>query len=238
MAEKAKNTEKKSWFNYCFYALMRFGCRMGALLMCRGRFFGLHNVLNLDRKTGLVVVANHQSHFDPPLVGSGIQQHLCFLARKSLFTFGPFGWLIGNLDAIPLNRDGIGIEGIKKAIRFLRGGRMLVLFPEGTRTPDGEIKDFKPGFTTLARRSKVPILPVSIEGAYDAWPKGTALPRPAQVHLYYGVPIMPEEYDKMSEEELVDELRRRIVEGQEKLREHPHFAKRIARRKELAAHAE
>lgn len=213
---------------------MRLTCRIVTLLLCRVRYCGLHNVLNLDPNIGLVVVSNHQSHFDPPLVGSGIRHHLCFLARQSLFDFAPLRWLIGSLDAIPLNQNGIGIGGIKTAIRLLRRGRMLVLFPEGTRTSDGEIGVFKPGFTALARRGRVPILPVAVEGAYDAWPRGRKFPCIAEVHVCYGVPIMPEEYETLDEEQLVAEIRRRVVVCQEKLRRHPHFADRIRRRQAKA----
>ena len=78
---------------------------------------------------------------------------------------------IQSLDAIPIDRDGLGLGGIKESLRRLKRGEMLLIFPEGRRTDDGEVADFRPGFTALAVRSKVAILPVAIEGAFAAWPR-------------------------------------------------------------------
>ena len=70
-----------------------------------------------------------------------------YLARESLFKFAPFRWLIRSLDAIPLDRDGIGIAGLKESLRRLKRGEMVLIFPEGRRTSDGKIASFRPGFT-------------------------------------------------------------------------------------------
>ena len=101
-----------------------------------------------------------------------------YLARETLFRFAPLGWLIHSLDAIPIDRDGLGLNGIKESLRRLKRGEMVLIFPEGTRTRDGEMAPFRPGFTVLAARSKAWILPVAIEGAFDAWPRSRKLPRP------------------------------------------------------------
>ena len=126
---------------------------------------------NIPSEGGVLVVSNHQSHFDPPLAGTGVRRRMNYLARKTLFAIGPFGWFIHSLDAIPIDREGIGLGGIKESLRRLKRGEMVLIFPEGTRTRDGEIATFRPGFTTLAVRSKAAILPMAIEGAYDVWPR-------------------------------------------------------------------
>ena len=102
---------------------------------------------------------------------------------------------------------------------------MLLVFPEGTRTPDGEIKPFKPGFTTLAVRSKSAILPVAIEGAYRAWPKQAKFPRPRVVHVHYGPPILPKDYEYMEERELVTLVEQRVRQCHAELEKRPVFAK-------------
>ena len=95
---------------------------------------------------GALVCSNHQSYLDPILVGVVFRRRMNYLARKTLFSSGPFGWLIAFLDAIPIDRDGFGIGGIKETLRRLKRGEMVVVFPEGTRSPDGELQSLKPGF--------------------------------------------------------------------------------------------
>lgn len=100
------------------------------------------------------------------------------------------------------------------------------MFPEGTRTPDGEIHPFKPGFTTLAVRSKSAILPIAIEGAYRAWPKQAKFPRPRAVNVHYGPPLLPKEYANIDERELVSLIESRVQECLAELRKRPILAKR------------
>jgi 1-acyl-sn-glycerol-3-phosphate acyltransferase len=189
--------------------------RIVGVLMFRVRHFGVHNI---PAEGGVLVVANHQSHLDPPLVGIGCWRAMNYLARETLFRFGPFGWLIRAVDAIPIDREGVGLSGIKESIRRLKAGEIVVMFPEGTRSPDGEIGPFRPGFTALATRSKAAILPVAIEGAYAAWPRRRWLPRPGRVLVHYGRPLLPDEIAGRGDEELAAEIRRRVVELQEGLR--------------------
>ena len=80
----------------------------------------------------MLVVSNHQSHLDPILVGLACDRRLNYVARDTLFGFAPFRWLIYSLDAIPIDREGIGLGGLKESIRRLRAGEMLLVFPEGT----------------------------------------------------------------------------------------------------------
>ena len=122
---------------------------------------------------------------------------------QTLFSFGPFRWLIEVLDAIPIERDGLGIGGLKETIRRLRRGEMVLMFPEGTRTRTGELSQLKPGFCALVRRTKVQILPLAMDGAFQVWPKGQPLPKLGTVHLCVGQPITPEQIREWSDEELV-----------------------------------
>jgi 1-acyl-sn-glycerol-3-phosphate acyltransferase len=132
------------------------------------------------------------------------------IARETLFEFTPFAWLIRSINAIPIDREGFGIAGIKESLRRLKRGEMVLIFPEGTRTPDGEIKQFRPGITSLAVRSRSAILPVAIAGAFQCWPKSQTFPRPGKIRVHYGRPILPQEYEGLNEEELVNLVENRV----------------------------
>jgi 1-acyl-sn-glycerol-3-phosphate acyltransferase len=165
---------------------------------------------NWPAEGAALVCSNHQSYFDPALIGLSCDRHLNYLARRTLFAFAPFRWLIGALDAIPIEREGIGIGGVKETIRRLRRGEMVVLFPEGTRSRTGELSAIKPGFCALARRADVEIVPIGIDGAFQAWPKGRRLPGLGTVHICVGDPIRAHEVTALTDEELVLAVTERI----------------------------
>jgi 1-acyl-sn-glycerol-3-phosphate acyltransferase len=205
-----------------WYQFLRCLIFLAGTLAYRLRYGGLKNI----PPTGpVLVVANHQSHFDPPLIGAGCWRRMNYLARETLFR-PPLGWLIGTLDAIPIDRDGMGLNGIKESLRRLKRGEMVLIFPEGTRTHDGEVAPFRPGFTVLAARAKAWILPVAIAGAFDAWPRWRTLPRLGTIHVLYGEPIPPEEIAGRDEREVVAEVQRRVRQCYAILRKHPAFARK------------
>jgi 1-acyl-sn-glycerol-3-phosphate acyltransferase len=199
-----------------WYRLLQSVLQAAAVLIYHVRFSGRENI---PREGGVLVVSNHQSHLDPPLVGVGCPRRMNYLARDTLFRFAPFGWLIHSVDAIPIDREGIGLGGIKESLRRLKRGEMVLIFPEGTRTHDGEIAPFRPGFTALAVRSHAAILPVAIDGAYEAFPRWRKWPGPGRIRVHYGVPMMPSEFADRDERELVAEVERRVRECQAKLRQ-------------------
>jgi 1-acyl-sn-glycerol-3-phosphate acyltransferase len=166
------------------------------------------------------VLSNHQSHFDPVLIGLACDRRLNYLARKTLFGFAPFRWLIESLDAIPIDREGLGLEGLKETLRRLKRGEMVLIFPEGTRTRDGEVAPFKPGFSALAKRTDAWLVPVAIDGAFDAWPRRRLLPGLATIHIQFGEPIAGSEARQWDERELVAEIERRIRACHAAAREH------------------
>jgi 1-acyl-sn-glycerol-3-phosphate acyltransferase len=165
---------------------------------------------NIPAEGAVLVVANHQSHFDPPLVGMGCVRRLNYLARETLFNVGPLRWLIRSLDAIPIDRDGLGLGGIKESLKRLKRGEMVLIFPEGTRSRNGEVQRLRPGFTVLASRSGAAILPVGLDGPYQAWPRSQKLPGLGCIHIHYGKPISAEEVARYSERDLLAEVERRI----------------------------
>jgi 1-acyl-sn-glycerol-3-phosphate acyltransferase len=180
-----------------FSAVLLFGIR------CKGRE-------KIPAEGGVLVCSNHQSFFDPVLVGLGFNRRMNYLARKTLFRFFAFRWLIEFLDAIPIDREGGGLGGLKETLKRLRRGELVLIFPEGTRTRDGHVAKLKPGFVTLARRGKTSLLPVGVDGAYDAWPRDARFPRPTRIHVCIGQPMGPELIKSLTDEQLVAELERRI----------------------------
>lgn len=165
---------------------------------------------NYPKTGGALICSNHQSHFDPIIVGLTCNRRMNYVARKTLFGFFLFRWLIEFLDAIPIERDGIGIGGLKETLKRLKRGEVVLIFPEGTRSKDGEMGRLRPGFCALARRSKVPLVPVGFDGGYDAWPRTRLLPGWSRIHVVVGPPIEPEDFKRMDDDQLMAELERRI----------------------------
>lgn len=200
----SRSLAKRLW-----YGFLHILCRLLATLFFQIRVSGREHVPSAG---GVMVLSNHQSHFDPVLIGLACDRRLNYLARETLFAFAPFRWLIRSLDAIPIDRDGLGLAGLKETLRRLRRGEMVLIFPEGTRTPDGELRPLKPGFSSLAKRAGVPLLPVAIEGAYDAWPRKNLLPGVSPIYIHFGEPLSPDACAAYDERELVAEMERRIGE--------------------------
>jgi len=137
----------------------------------------------------LLIVANHSSVLDPPLVGGMTPRRLTFLAKAELFRIPGFGWLIRRLGAQPLRRDGADPSALRTAQRVLQGGGALLVFPEGTRGEEGVLREAKSGAALLAMQTGVPVVPVYVRGSGRAWPRGRRLPRPAKVVVTFGAPL-------------------------------------------------
>lgn len=168
----------------------------------------------------LLIVANHQSFLDPPIVGTPLERHLDFIARSGLFADERFGRLIHTLNAIPIKEEGGDAAAMKEALRRLGAGRAVLLFPEGSRTFDGAIGPFKRGVAVLVKRARCPVLPVAVEGAFDAWPRTRRLPRlGARVAVMYGHPIPHDELIESGADAALARLRADIDRMRLELRE-------------------
>jgi len=189
------------------YTVLRVFARLGSVTLYRMRCAGREH---WPVTGGALVCANHQSYFDPVLVGLACDRRLNFLARATLFHNRWLAWLMELLDTIPLDREGSGLAGLKETLKRLKAGEQVLIFPEGTRTRDGEVARLKPGFCSLARRSRVPIVPVGLDGAYQAWPRTSPLPRLGRIGVVIGKPISPDEIESLTDEQLLVELERRI----------------------------
>src|SRR5580704_9941388 len=132
----SRSLAKRFWYRF-----LQFVCRLLATLLFQIRISGRDFV---PREGGVMVLSNHQSHLDPVLVGLACDRRLNYLARETMFGFAPFRWLIQSLDAIAIDREGSGLAGLKETLRRLKRGEMVLIFPEGTRTSDGEVAALKP----------------------------------------------------------------------------------------------
>jgi len=200
---------RRSWLACAWYRLLQGLLQVLAVAIFRGRHTGREN---MPAEGPVLIVSNHQSHLDPILVGIGCRRRINYVARESLFRFAPFGWFIRSVGAFPIDREGVGLSGIKESLKRLKQGEMVLIFPEGTRTPDGHIAAFRPGFTALAVRAQASILPVGIDGAFQAWPRTRRFPRPGRIRVHFGRPIAPEQFAGRNERELLAEVERRVRE--------------------------
>lgn len=168
----------------------------------------------LEQLTGGLVLANHQSYLDPLLVGLPLKRPVSYLARDSLFHIPIIGYILRNTYVLPINREAAGTASLREMLSRMDKGYLVGIFPEGTRTLDGQIGELKPGFIALLRRSKQPVIPVGIAGAFAAYPKGAWWIRPARVRVVYGQPIYPDElaqFGKRDDDKLLAFIRTRLV---------------------------
>lgn len=140
--------------------------------------------------TGSVIFAsNHASILDPPLVGTGLDRGISYLARESIFRFPVVGWILRNWDAVPVDRDGGGARGLKAIMDRLLAGGGIILFPEGTRTVDGKLQPARSGIGLTVIKSNAPVVPVRVFGTFEAFGKAVPFPRPHKIAVKYGLPM-------------------------------------------------
>ena len=154
-------------------------------------WFGMR-ALNVDRvpPTGPVILAsNHVAFTDPPMIGAVVERTVNCLARDTLFQKPGLGWLVRTLQAVPVDRQNGG-AGLKAILDRLTAGGCVVLFPEGTRSPDGSLQRAKSGVGLTVIKSKAPVVPVRIFGAFEAYGRHRLLPRPGRITIKFGRPLL------------------------------------------------
>ncbi len=187
--------------NVRWYCFVRWACRLFCMLFFRMRTYGRENI---PKKGAFLLVSNHQSYLDPIFCAIPITRRVGFLARESLFTHWLFGGLIKSLGTIPLKLGEGDLAAMRKVIDVLKQGRGVCLFPEGTRTADGKITPFKPGFGLLCRRGKAAVVPVVIDGAFESWPRHKKLFSSGPIAVCYGKAISAEQAKEMGDAKLAE----------------------------------
>jgi 1-acyl-sn-glycerol-3-phosphate acyltransferase len=202
------------------YGCVRVG---GSFIFSYGFGYRSRGWRHVPKHGPVLLVANHQSFFDPVIVGMATPRHLSYLARKTLFRNRFFAWAIRTLQAVPVDQESTGIDGIRAVLRLLRAGKAVLIFPEGNRTPDGRMQPLQAGIQLLIKRSGAPVVPVGIAGAFDAWPRSRKVPALAPVFLpcqtntiacVIGPPIDTKALGEQSREEQLETLFARIADVQ------------------------
>lgn len=151
------------------------------------KVYGLENI---PRRGGALIVCNHQSFLDPIAMNVRLRRPLSYLAKAELFQITPlFTALLYAVGAFPVNQGVRDVGAVRQSIRRLREGRLLNLYPEGSRTQDGEIGRIEKGVALIDRRARVPVIPAIIDGAFEALPWNRSLPRFHPIRIQFGAPM-------------------------------------------------
>ena len=146
----------------------------------------VYNPENVPPTGPAILASNHASFMDPPLVGAAARREINYLARESLFRFPVLGSILKAVNAVPVDREGGGAAGLRAIFdRLLKGGA-IILFPEGTRSPDGSLRPAKSGIGLTVIKSEAPVVPVRVFGTFDAFSRHHSFPRPRKIAVKFG----------------------------------------------------
>jgi len=198
--------------------LYRVARRFTQVLMCSLWKVRVFNRRYEPDSGGVLYLCNHQSFLDPPLVAFALQRPMDFMARDTLFRGHFFKRLIEMFHAFPVKRGAADVGALKEAMRRLKAGRQLVVFPEGTRTEDGRIGPFLPGAALLAQRAARWTVPVVIDGALECWPRSQKLPSLGSIVVQFGQPISQETARKYEAQSFMDMVQQQVTQMQTDVR--------------------
>lgn len=167
----------------------------------------------LSNKEAYILVSNHASILDIPAIISACPFPVRFLAKRSLIWFPIFGWFLYLAEHILIDRESASsaLKSLKKAATILKKGISIIIFPEGTRTPDGQVQNFKRGAFLLAQHSKFPIVPISISGSFQMLPRHGWCFWPGTIYIYMDKPIPTQNLTPSEAKTLMDKVRELII---------------------------
>ena len=166
-----------------FYKIFKGLCRLWFGLIFRTRVIGLENI----PKTGaFILAANHVSNWDPPFLGTFIAREVNYMGKEELFKNPVMAWACRNLHVFPVRRGAADKTAIKTAVKLLREGKCLGIFPEGTRSKTGRLGKAESGVSLIAALTKAPIIPAAIVDTEKIFSRATFLPR---LTVVYGTPL-------------------------------------------------
>jgi 1-acyl-sn-glycerol-3-phosphate acyltransferase len=210
------NPDRRNWLYHFLQSCLQLTMPIYLRFRARG-------VEHVPKRGPALFVVNHQSFLDPMMVGIPLSRPVRFLARDTLFRQALAGAFLRKVYAIPVNRDSASSTTIRQAASQLQQGFFVGIFPEGTRSTNGEIAALKPGFIALVRRSDAPIIPVGLAGTGAAFPRGAWFVRPGKCRMVYGAPLQQEMLAKLkghgSEQALLDAVRDAMLRCYEEARE-------------------
>ena len=193
-----------TWYRFIQYLLATL-----AAVTIRWRATGRRNV---PESGGVLLVSNHLSYLDVFFLGIPLRRPLNYVARSTLFV-PVLAQFMRSVGGFPIDREGIGVSGLKETLRRLRDGGIVTLFPEGTRSRDGQLAPLKPGIAVLVARARVPVVPAGLAGPFEVWPRSRAVPVPHPIRIHYGRPIWPEDLTGLATDAVTALIQRRLEES-------------------------
>jgi 1-acyl-sn-glycerol-3-phosphate acyltransferase len=185
------------WYRFC-----RFWFRVYFYLYHRGR---VYNAERLPDDGAFILAGNHISFLDPPFFGLACRREAFYLARDTLFRNPVSNWILRSWNCVPISRERGDIGAMRTVLRMLGEDKAVLMFPEGTRSQDGQLREPRAGIGMIAARANVPIVPMRIFGTERALPKGASFPRPARVQIKFGEPFvypLPEGFEDLRSDAL------------------------------------
>ena len=209
---------KKLFFNHKYphpilVEIFRFLFLVVSKILWRIEFHNLENIPQ-DLKRGLLIIPNHQTYFDPFWICLPIKYRLRFMTWYKALNWFVVGRFIGYLGAFPVRASGSSRGALKEALRFLKDGNALLIFPEGEREfSDGKLLNFKTGAARIATRANIPILPVTIRGGHKIWARNHRIPKCKKVEIIYHPILKPSDYkNRLKREKQVEKLNSKLKE--------------------------
>lgn len=195
-----------------FYKLAQWFFRIYFLVFHRISIRGtgaLNAYLASRGKAPVILAANHTSYLDPPAVGMAFPRPLRFVAWDGLFKVPVFAFLIHSLGAVPVNPENKNSAAglLRQVMGFIEDGYSVLIFPEGLRSPDGNLLPLEGGVALISLKTGTPIIPIWIEGAWEAYPPHRKIPRPGKITLTFGTAIDPGDLSQ----EMPEKEKRRIL---------------------------
>jgi 1-acyl-sn-glycerol-3-phosphate acyltransferase len=184
-----------------------------ACVLVSGASLDVRGAENLQRFPVAVYAANHTSYMDTPVVFGTLPFQFRILAKKELWSLPFIGWYLNRSGQIAVDTDNprATLSSLSAGVKALRAGMPLFVFPEGSRTPDGELKTFLAGAAFLAIRAQVPVVPIALSGVYDLLPIHTSHFFPCEISLIAGEPIDTTGMTPRHVDELTERLRNEIA---------------------------
>lgn len=192
-----RKVKKKKKMKF-IYRFVRFLALIILKVFYKFQVYGKENLI----KGGAIITPNHVSFLDPPAIAVAVEEEVHFLAKEELFKIAIFKNIIKILNTHPISEKESNIKTIKSVNHFLKQGKKIVIFPEGTRSDDEKIGKLLPGVGFIINLTKCTVIPAYIHGASQAWKKGKKLPKIfGKISCVFGKPINYEEFEKINKEE-------------------------------------
>jgi len=152
---------------------------------------------NIPSRDGTLLMINHASYLDPIFIGAAVKRSIHYMARSTLFKPGFIKWFLMNMNAFPVHLGSPDRSAIKRALQLLSDSKVLLIFPEGTRSVDGSLGKAQDGVGFIAYRANVNVIPVFLNGTQKALPRKAKMLKTAKISVHFGKPIDMDFYRKM-----------------------------------------